>query len=191
MSVDGVTHPLCQKRWRLDGLISVAFYYGPIQSLIKSLKYGRIKDLQGTTKQLLERFLVDEEELFLSDSIVIPVPLHFLKKNFRGFNQAEILAKLVAQMLELKYRADVLVRRRFTASQTRLSKKDRWLNIKDAFEIGAKPESIAGGNFLLIDDVWTTGATIKECSRVLKKNGVNKVWGLTLAREDKWMQKVN
>lgn len=187
MSVDGSTHLQCQKRLGLDGLISVAFYHGPIQSLIKSLKYGRIKDLEGTIKQLLARFLVDEEDLFLPQSIVIPVPLHFFKRNFRGFNQAQVLGEAVGQTLDLELKPGVLTRQRFTASQTGLKKRERSENIEGAFVISSKVRSIAGKNIVLVDDVWTTGATIKECSKVLKQAGVKKVWAMTLARDEKKM----
>lgn len=187
MSVDGSTHLQCQKRLGLDGLISVAFYHGPIQSLIKSLKYGRIKDLQGTIKQLLAGFLVDEEKLFLAQSMVIPVPLHFFKKNFRGFNQAQILGEAAAQVLGLELKPDILIRQRFTVSQTGLKKRERLENIEAAFAINSRAGSIAGKNIVLVDDVWTTGATIKECSKVLKQNGASKVWALTLVRDEKKM----
>jgi len=187
MSVDGSTHLQCQKRLGLDGLISVAFYHGPIQSLVKSLKYGRIKDLEGTIKQLLARFLVDEEDLFLAQSIVVSVPLHFFKKNFRGFNQAQILGQAVTQALDLEFKPDVLIRQRFTTSQTGLKKRERSENIAGAFVINPKVGSIVGKNIVLVDDVWTTGATIKECSKVLKQAGAANVWALTLARDEKKM----
>ena len=187
MSVDGSTHSQCQKRLGLDGLISAAFYHGPIQSLIKSLKYSRIKDLEGTIKQLLTRFLVDEDELFLPRSVVIPVPLHFLKRNFRGFNQAQILGQGVAQVLDLEFKPNILTRQRFTVSQTGLKKRERSENIAGAFAINPQAGSIVGKNIVLVDDVWTTGATIKECSKVLKQAGAANVWALTLARDEKKM----
>lgn len=191
MAFDGVTHPTCQRPFGLDGLVSVAFYEGPVASLIQSLKYRRITEAKEVLQEILQRFLADEEDFFEKNSVLTPVPLHFFKKNWRGFNQAEILGKLTAEVLVLEYRSDVLIRQRFTKTQTKLSKKDRLSNVENAFVVNPKTDSITGREIIVVDDVWTTGATIKECSRVLKKAGARRVWALTLARDENRIPVIN
>lgn len=188
-AVDGLTHPGCQKAFGLDGLLSVAYYSGPIARLVTSLKYRRLRDLKTVLAKLFRSYLFTGEDYYPSDTIVAPVPLHFLRENERGFNQAEILAKIVSDIFSFGFYANLLERIRFTPSQTALTREDRRENIRGAFQINPKLQSLisnlqsSNSSILLIDDVWTTGATLKECARVLKERGVSRVYALTLARD--------
>jgi ComF family protein len=114
-------------------------------------------------------------------SLIIPVPLHIKKLRKRGFNQSIILADPLGKKWQIPVNFSLLKRSKFTLSQTGLDKKERERNIKGAFEVRDK-EKIAGRNIILIDDVYTTGATLNECAKTLTKAGAKKVAVLTLAR---------
>ena len=118
---------------------------------------------------------------FTDYSLIIPVPLHIKKLRERGFNQSLILADAIGKKWQIPVNFSLLKRHKFTLTQTGLNKKEREQNIKGAFEVSDK-EKIAGRNIILIDDVYTTGATINECAKILIKAGAQKVAVLTLAR---------
>ena len=188
-SIGGMSHPRCQQPWGLDGLTSVFSYQGIIKKAIIKLKYKFVTDLAETILELFLSFIGEDKVFtdFLQDKIfLVPVPLHWTRENWRGFNQAELLGKMISQKLEIIILPDLLVRKRFTQPQSKLKKKARQENIKGAFGFNKKkfPNIFLSQHpsILLFDDVWTTGATMKNCAQVLKKNGAKKVWGLTLAR---------
>ncbi len=175
----------CPKR-ELDGLISFWDYEGLVKELIYMTKYGSIIDIPF---ELLEYGFLSIEKnkakfskffdfLFQEETIISYVPLHKKRKNKRGFDQAEIIAKSLAKITKKEY-CQLLERDRETREQAKLKKEERLLNIRDAFSFCCekKVESV-----VLVDDVWTSGFTIKECCKVLKKNGVKSVWGFTLAK---------
>jgi ComF family protein len=121
---------------------------------------------------------------------VVPVPLHVRRHRMRGFNQAFLLAKHLIDLIRLhpdpgvpalEIDRDILLRCRWTHPQTGLNKDRRRTNIADAFRVNA-PEKAAGKHILLIDDVYTTGATVDECARILIQAGAARVDVLTLAR---------
>jgi len=115
------------------------------------------------------------------DSLTIPVPLHRRRLKTRGFNQSLLLARVISSDLgtRLDYRS--FIRRRHTRAQTGLSKEERRKNVKDAFSV-MNPEIIEDKEILLVDDVFTTGHTLNECAKTLKKSGARAVICLTLAR---------
>lgn len=155
-----------------------------MHSLISSFKYQPfVTDLQAVMQLILTSFLNSRQNYFAEKFLVIPVPLHWMRENWRGFNQSEILAHIVAEILDLQFTPKVLRRTRFTKPQTQLKQKDRLENVRGIFALEQNvKEKIKGASFLLVDDVWTTGATLKECGKVLKRNGATKVWALTLSR---------
>lgn len=190
-AIHGLTHPKCQNKYRPDSLISVFVYQGLIKEAIKKLKYKPwryhlAEELTTlTTQNLPPNFL----NLLNSPipSLLVPIPLHWFRQNWRGFNQATLLGKYLAKKLKIKFLPDLLYRLRYTQPQTKLTKDKRQENIQGAFKIHPKyplkfPKHPKLPNILLFDDVWTTGATMTECSRVLKKSGFPKVFCLTLAR---------
>ena len=109
--------------------------------------------------------------------VVIPVPMHPDKKKVRGYDQAEILAKETADIFRIRMDGDTLVRKKQTVPQKELSTKKRYMNLEGAFEAR---KSLKGKKVLLIDDIYTTGATFDSCAHVLKRAGAEKVYGASL-----------
>ena len=198
-AISGKTHALCQTKYSLDGLISIFPYEGAIKEAITKLKYKFVTDLAeelvalivqiikesdskrfNLLKRMIKRNRADEGD----ESVLVPVPLHPRRERWRGFNQAEFLGRMLAEKSNWQVQTDILVRRRYTKPQVKLKGKKRKKNVKGAFEISPKVShfSFLASNFLIFDDVWTTGSTLKECGNVLKRAKVKKVWGLTLAR---------
>jgi len=166
----------------LDALVSIFPYEGIIRRAILKLKYNFVSDLTDELVDLAVNFL---QEDFFQARVLVPIPLHWYRKNWRGFNQAEILGKEIALKLKIDFCPDLLLRTRSTKPQVKLKGKERKKNVRGAFKLNPKYR-ILDTEYLLFDDVWTTGATMKECARVLKKAGVKKVFGLTLARQEKF-----
>lgn len=187
-SIGGAVHPVCERRYGLDGLWSLGIYENPLRPAIQKIKYKGIRE----TGEILVNVILEywaKSGCYLLDQIkkdqgqewvVVPVPLHWTRKNARGFNQANLVGKLLAQKMGLEY-AEILKRTKMTKSQVGLDSSERKQNIRNAFCLTNNQSRITN-NILLIDDVWTTGSTLKECCYILKRNGVQKVWALTLAR---------
>ena len=159
---------------------AVASYETIILNAIHQFKYGRDLSIGVLLASLMADFSFPDLE-FRDYSLIIPVPLHIKKLRKRGFNQSIILADPLGKKWQIPVNFSLLKRCKFTLTQTGLDKKERERNIKRAFEVRDK-EKIAGRNIILIDDVYTTGATINECAKTLIKAGAQKVAVLTLAR---------
>lgn len=162
----------------IDDALSLYRFYkqGNLQSLIHAIKYDGLSQLALEQGRRLGEALLREKSGSTFDFIV-PMPLHKLRNIERGYNQAERLATGVSEVIGAPIRA-IAVRTRYTSTQTGFSLQGRKRNIKDAFECLAK---LNGETLLLIDDVFTTGSTLLECAKVLKKNGAGKVTVATLA----------
>lgn len=161
----------------LDG-VTALFHYGDnvISKLIGMLKYDSLLELGSDFKKII---FASEFDLPAKDFILMPVPLHPRRERERGFNQAVILAEGFADKLNFKINSD-LRRQTYTAQQAKLSAADRKVNLKDAFVFENNREPTPE-KVLLVDDVFTTGATMSECAKVLKDKGVKVVWGLAFA----------
>jgi ComF family protein len=150
-----------------------------LQNIIHSMKYRN--------RFLIGSFLGTQAGIEFSDKLknlnldfICPVPLHQLKKAERGYNQAFYIAKGLSRQVKIPLNAGLIKRKKFTQTQTKMNAKEREENIKDAFFIKNK-NKVRGKNFLLIDDLITTGSTVKECGRVLKDSGANKVYAFSIA----------
>ena len=181
-AIKGITHPSCQGRYTLDRMVSVYQYKGAIRKAIHWLKY---KEVTGLAKILSDLMVEEVRELgieFGPETIIIPVPLHWRRAWDRGFNQAELLARPFGKSFNLEVRDDLLRRARNTEFQTKLKWDERQANVSGAFAVPEKKkEEVKGRDFLLIDDVRTTGATLNACANALKRAGAYYVWALTLA----------
>lgn len=155
-------------------------YEGPIRDLIHSFKYNQRTHLRYPLALLalegMNGFPPDSEP-----NLIIPVPLHLSRLRQRGFNQAVLLGRVLARRLPLPMLPDALVRTRPTEPQIKLSAAERRSNVKGAFTVN-RPDRVAGKRILLLDDVMTTGSTLDECARELKKAGADVVIAATIAR---------
>jgi ComF family protein len=111
----------------------------------------------------------------------VPVPLHNIRRRERGYNQSELLARVISGQTGIPCLAKGLVRRKYTEAQATLGKEDRLQNIRGAFSV-KRNHMFDGKNIILIDDVVTTGATVNECAGVLSDAGATQVLCLTAAR---------
>jgi competence protein ComFC len=169
------------------GVWSLGVYDESLKNAIQKLKYRWVKklaeELVGITLEYWARYqpvLLEEIKKDGSKWVIVPVPLHYTRQNWRGFNQSALLAKLLAEKIGLGY-SEILIKTKATKPQMSLRSWERRQNIKGAFSTTPNLSPLTH-NILLIDDVWTTGSTLKECCFVLKRAGVKKVWGLTIAR---------
>ncbi|HIC84755.1 MAG TPA: ComF family protein [Desulfobacterales bacterium] len=163
-----------------DLLISPYRYEDPVAHCIHQFKYS-LKPNMGKSLGILLGDFSMEVLGGVEDPVLVPVPLHSKRLRKRGFNQSLILAKEVAKILEWELDFLSLRRTKFTMPQVDLQKKERIKNVKGAFEI-SNPEKFRGKGVILVDDVATTGSTLHECARVLKKAGAQEVVALVFAR---------
>lgn len=160
---------------------SGARYDGVVKDLILLYKYRGFEVLSGVLVDFLIRSLGREEDLWSGVEAVVPVPLHPDKEKSRGFNQARLLAKRLGRQKNIPLMAGRLVKVRPTAAQTSLGVREREINLKGAFQV-KKTAGLKGKVVLLVDDVYTTGSTIRECSRALRKAGIKEVRAVTVAQ---------
>ncbi|MDR4507291.1 MAG: ComF family protein [Candidatus Brocadiaceae bacterium] len=168
-----------EKAFHYDVLISATYYDGAIKTMIHKFKYSRQKHLSSVLDKIV-RTQEKLEERIPNIDVIIPVPLYWLKKLHRGFNQSELLAFGIQKHFLKPIETKILCRIKNTASQTQLSKRQRRINIHNAFLV-KYPKLVRGKNILLVDDVLTTGITASECSRKLKEAGAKSIVLLVLA----------
>ncbi|MBU0706368.1 ComF family protein [Patescibacteria group bacterium] len=179
------TCPSSEEFQYLDGVIYGADYAeNPgLQAAITQFKYKFNRQLVDYFAELVCRKLKELRMLGWKRAALIPVPLHKKRLNYRGFNQAELIARATANRYGKDTRVlNPLMRVKNTSQQAKLNKKERQLNLTEAFEIAEDLESLSGKVCFIVDDVCTTGATLDNCARVLKENGIKKVYGLVVAR---------
>jgi len=183
---------LCQKLHPpFDRTVTYGSYDGVLRDLIHLLKFDQVRPLAPVLGRMLADAIAALEPSLPAGRIsVIPVPLYPKKKAQRGFNQAEVIARAALKHLARPERFEFvergLVRTRDTGSQIGLSRRQRRVNLRGAFAVG-DPTPIDGTpildrHILLVDDVYTTGATASECARVLLRAGAKRVWVATVAR---------
>lgn len=179
--------PVCR---RIDRPFTRAAAYGSydggLRELIHLLKYNRVRTAASVLgRMLVEAVAVIEPWFEQAKILVIPVPLYKGKRHQRGFNQAELIARRAMKLHPRRERfvvaTDVLLRTRDTQSQIGLTSHQRRENMKGAFAV-SRANEVIGREVLLVDDVYTTGTTVSECARVLRKAGADQVWVATVAR---------
>lgn len=168
-------HPPAFRRAR-----SAVRFSGPGGSLVKAYKYSANPYLSGPVLELLaagrERWYGETDY-----DRIVPVPLHPRKARERGFDQSAILAAGLSRRTGIPCDRKSLVRIRYTGTQTRLSRRARRENIRGAFRV-SRADRVRGASVLLLDDVYTTGATVGECAAALRTAGAESVDVLTVAR---------
>jgi ComF family protein len=180
--------PRCGLCRRIEPAFARATAYGSYESglreLVHLLKYGGVRPAANVLGRMLAEAIVAlEPELPSGGVTVIPVPLHRTKLRQRGFNQAELIARAALKHLRDCFELDrnVLIRERPTRSQVGLDRQARIENMHGAFRVVA-PVRITGRTVIVVDDVMTTGTTVSECARVLKRAGADRVFAATVAR---------
>ena len=154
---------------------------GPVREVIHRLKYNRVAAMRLPLAKLMLPALADTR-LAGADWLMVPVPLHPQKLRERRFNQSAELARMLTRLSGTPFR-EALRRTRYTSSQAGLDREDRLKNLSGAFAVRARSIlHLKGRNVLLIDDVFTTGATAHECALTLRKCGAARVAVLTAAR---------
>jgi competence protein ComFC len=176
--------PLCQlcRRGVYDFDLARSFgaYTPSMARAILLLKYSNVAPLGKFFAERLGSIVRDNPSTFAAD-ILVPVPLHPSRLKERGYNQAEAIARPLARLLGVPYRSYLLVRKRSRPNKLRLTRRERWETVRGAFatQAGAPVDNL---RVLLVDDVFTTGATLDACSRALHGAGAARVVGLTVAR---------
>lgn len=158
---------------------------GPVRTMIHDFKYHRRVALRETLAALAAEVFEDPRIGSESDWLLVPVPLHPRRRRERGYNQAAEIAAALASMRDLPL-CDALERRRYTPAQARLVRAERLANLAESITLRPSPRArsaIRGARVLLVDDVFTTGATADACARVLRDGGgAEKVVVVTVAR---------
>jgi ComF family protein len=158
-------------------------YQDELRELIHLLKYDHVLPAAGALGGMLAE-AINKLDIGREPVLVVPVPLHVSKRRQRGFNQSELVIRAALKKCgkaNLQLATSVLVRQRPTVSQIGLTRPQRTENIRGAFRV-AHPSRVAGRSVLLVDDVLTTGTTVSECARVLRKAGAKLVFVATVAR---------
>jgi competence protein ComFC len=153
---------------------------GLVRKLVHEFKYAKQRHLRYPVAEWLRETLSDPRLRGRHFDVIVPVPLHPARERERGFNQAALLAELLAESVDAPARP-VLERIRYTTTQTAYDRAERMENLRDAFRL-RKNRDVRDLRVLLIDDVLTTGSTLSECARVLKAAGASSVHAATAAR---------
>jgi ComF family protein len=207
LSSFNISFPVCieckkhKRRFSFECARAVGIFDEVLRDAINKFKYKKKKILAKPLGELLVNYLKEDKknkfqirgnyelcnltsyyfpEIHNFD-FVIPVPIHKKRVKLREFNQSELLANVIYENFKIPILNNCLIKNIDTASQTELSYEQRLKNVKGAFIVKNK-EKIKQKTILLIDDVFTTGSTVNECSITLKKEGAKKVYVLTLAR---------
>lgn len=182
-SPDVIANPPVYDRAR-----SVTRFGETARKLVHQLKYHDRTDLACIMASWMMR--AGSECLQDPASLVVPVPLHRLRLWKRRYNQAGLLAQSLAQQSGLIYAPQIVQRIKATRQQVGLSEDERRSNVRGAFQLGPLPQGgLAGRTVVLIDDVWTTGATLEACCRLLRRADVGQIYILTFARVVEPLQK--
>jgi len=169
---------LLEEPWPLRDVRAAAHLSGPLREAVHSFKYQGLRALAGVLGEILwdcwlaEPWAVD---------LVVPVPLHRRRQRERGYNQSALLCRELARRAHLPWREDALLRVQPTVPQVGLTAAERAANVRGVFQ--SQGDCLANRRVLLIDDVMTTGATVRECAEAVLAGGAVGVWGLVLAHD--------
>ena len=160
-----------------DQALSVGYFEGSLREAVHQFKYRPCRTLGSP----LGEWMAANVRLVMDIDLVMPVPLHVSRLKERGFNQALLLAHRMSESHSIPFSSDNLCRTRPTRPQVELTGVERIQNVAGAFAL-RQPEMVVDRSVVLIDDVFTTGATMNECASVLKQAGAAQVTAFTLAR---------
>ena len=180
---DGRTCSSCRKTKKLNGLYSATSYNNQIiKKLVYQFKYSYIKEISNPlSKLIISHFDNLNKTRDILDHVLIPIPLHKKRLKKRGFNQSEEIAKELSKSLGIPVYNNVLIKIKQTRDQTKLKREEREKNVKGAF-VCENRKLIHNKKILLVDDIFTTGATMEQGAIALKSAGAKEVWGVVVAR---------
>jgi ComF family protein len=186
-SFGGMVHENCRTKYSLDGLVIVWEYDNAIKKAIAELKFQFVSDLVRDLVQESAAIIDSDDSLLtfrkkIAGSGWMGVPLHMVRERKRGYNQADLLAWGMAEKLGGKPIKGLVLRTRLTVPQVGLNKEKRMENVRGIFQINGKHGGVIPESVVVVDDVWTTGSTLREVGRILKAGGVRQVWGVAVAR---------
>jgi ComF family protein len=161
-------------------VFSLGYFDARIRTIIHDLKFGGLKPLAAGLGRGLADLIVPFVDRLKAD-FVIPVPLHESRRLSRGFNQAEEIAREISRRLDIPLETDILFNARKTKQQAKLPAARRAANVRGAFAVDDPNGILKGKRAILVDDVTTTGATLRENARVLKRAGAGKIIGAVAA----------
>jgi ComF family protein len=168
--------------------VAYSIYADEMREMVHLLKYERVRSMASPLGDKLAAAILMLERVTAKELLVVAVPLHPVKQKARGYNQALLLTESALQHLKkthpawkLQLERKLLLRVRDTASQHSLTPRQRRANLRGAFAV-TKDADLLGREVLLLDDIYTTGATARECARVLRRAGASKVWVATVTR---------
>ena len=164
-----------------DNLISIFKYEGIVREKIIEYKFGEKAYLYKT----FARIMLKSEKAYgilKNYDIIIPVPIHKKRKLQRGYNQTELIAREIAKNINVTLQTNVLIKTKNTEVQSLLTKRQRSQNVKNAYNT-RNTERIKDKKIILFDDIYTTGSTVRECSKTLKKAGAKEILVLTVAKD--------
>jgi len=168
------------KRFNIEKSWSCCYYESTLKDCIHLFKYSRYLGLMDVFRDIMVDF-ARKNEIPKNVDLIVPVPMHATKKRERTYNHSEILALSLAKNLAISIDIKNLKKIKWTQSQSELDKHKRMKNVKDTFLVIDK-NAFSGRQVLLVDDVYTTGATINECAKAILDRDAAKVFSLTLAR---------
>ena len=165
----------------IDSAWALGSYHGVLRDLIRSLKYQQRRSVLPCIAAFLREAQSQLPAAFQQAELAVPVPLHPDKEAKRGFNQTELIFKKWLAKKHFKCENN-LKRIFFTQAQYKLRRQERLKNLQNAFSL-KEGMTVSGKNCLLLDDIYTTGATLSACAKVLKRHGAAKIYGLVLATD--------
>jgi ComF family protein len=160
--------------------IAIYEFSETIQDLIHIMKYKNVPGICSRFGRDIGGLCV-HQNLLTDVDLVAPVPLHSLRYRERGYNQAGLMAKEIAQLNSIAFDEKLLKRVRYTNQQAKFNKEERAANVRDAFAL-RRGVDINNKNIAIVDDVLTTGSTMNECAKILKNNGADHVITITIVR---------
>lgn len=176
---DHLCGPCLLQTYSFDQARSLLSYLPPISTVILNLKFGGRLDALATIGALTAQSACLDD--LNKPDYIVPVPLHDQRLRHRGYNQATLLARECFPQWRTKIRLDFLIRTRPTTPQSQLSGQERRINLNKVFAV-RKDADLHSKRILLVDDVLTTGSTINECAKILRKAGAERIEVFTVAR---------
>lgn len=184
-TLHGATCNDCRKHYHLTGIVSVGGYKNPIlRDAVHTLKFSGVRNMAIPLGDLLAKNLMQTLGNNINEFTLVPLPLHKKRQNERSFNQAELLAARVAELLSLPVK-NILMRVKSTQPQASIDSKQKDLrlsNIAEAFAISPDYQEKIPAKIIIVDDVATSGATLEEAAKLLQQSGAKEIKGAVICR---------